>query len=392
MSGRTGPSGGDGPRRLLLVEDDAADAALVLQLLRAMGYGDVARVPTAHAALEALAEAPVDCVVLDLGLPDAQDFEALAAILSILDAPPVVVLTGASEDILGNTALQMGAEDFLNKDLLNQSAASALLDRSIRYAVTRHRQRTMLTRESAELRWLSARQRHFIDDVANGLMGPVTALYGLAATLAERHRNLSSNERRMLLEKIASNAQQISSRLGSFMEDARPGSTLMAPRTRVSLAEIVPAAINSVTIRPADATVRVEGDLPTVWAHGDALQRAITALVTNAMVHGPPGRVVEVVVTAERYGRGLRIAVADNGRAVPLPRRPSMFEPGVKLDEDSPGPGLGLALVRAVVAEHGGAVWIDDSPLGGTQVTFTIPQREFSRMEGERLEDVTAAP
>ena len=76
----------------------------------------------------------VDCVLLDLALPDARDLEALTAVLAAFDAP-VVVLTGFSDHELGVAAVAAGAEDYLAKNEVDP----ALLERSVRYAIERHR-------------------------------------------------------------------------------------------------------------------------------------------------------------------------------------------------------------------------------------------------------------
>ena len=78
----------------------------------------------------------VDCVLLDLALPDARDLDALRPVLDSFDAP-VVVLTGFSDHDLGVAAVAAGAEDYLAKNEVDP----ALLERSIRYAIERHRTR-----------------------------------------------------------------------------------------------------------------------------------------------------------------------------------------------------------------------------------------------------------
>jgi serine phosphatase RsbU (regulator of sigma subunit) len=122
------------PRRLhvLLVEDDEADAYLVRELL------DEAKADIDLAVATSLAEAReriggVDCVLLDLGLPDAQGLDGLRRLLMI--APAVCVLTGIGDDHLGSAAVAQGAQDYLIKGQVD----GVLLARSIRYAVERRR-------------------------------------------------------------------------------------------------------------------------------------------------------------------------------------------------------------------------------------------------------------
>jgi serine phosphatase RsbU (regulator of sigma subunit) len=124
------------PIRVLLVEDDLGDAVLVEEHLGGCSIPfSLAHVTSLAAAMDARRSA-VDCVLLDLALPDARDLDALKAVLDAFDAP-VVVLTGFSDHDLGVAAVAAGAEDYLAKNEVD----SALLERSVRYAIERHRTR-----------------------------------------------------------------------------------------------------------------------------------------------------------------------------------------------------------------------------------------------------------
>ncbi|GEL94261.1 PP2C family protein-serine/threonine phosphatase [Cellulomonas composti] len=121
----------DGPIRLLVVEDDPGDALLVSEHL---DDADIDVTLTFARTLdEAVEQLDVDCVLLDLGLPDAQGLPALELLLAA-GAPAVVVLTGlASGD--GLAAVAAGAQDYLVKDDVD----GARLARAVRYAVQRRR-------------------------------------------------------------------------------------------------------------------------------------------------------------------------------------------------------------------------------------------------------------
>jgi serine phosphatase RsbU (regulator of sigma subunit) len=124
------------PIQVLLVEDDPGDALLVEEhLARCSIPFSLTHVTTLAAAVEARRSA-VDCVLLDLALPDARDLDALNPVLQAFDAP-VVVLTGFSDHDLGIAAVAAGAEDYLAKNEVD----GALLERSVRYAIERYRTR-----------------------------------------------------------------------------------------------------------------------------------------------------------------------------------------------------------------------------------------------------------
>jgi serine phosphatase RsbU (regulator of sigma subunit) len=120
--------------RLLLIEDDEGDAFLVREFLAEAGAPiDVTVATSLAAALPRLDDA--DCVLLDLGLPDAQGLTALRAVLATSTRAAVCVLTGLHDEHLGVAAVGEGAQDYLVKGQVD----GVLLSRALRYAVERKR-------------------------------------------------------------------------------------------------------------------------------------------------------------------------------------------------------------------------------------------------------------
>jgi serine phosphatase RsbU (regulator of sigma subunit) len=134
----------DAALRLLLVEDDDGDAFLFEDLLQDADLDvDVARARTVAGA-EAALPGDVSCVVLDLGLPDADGLAALHRLRAVAPTVPMLVLTGFSDAARGLEAVAAGAQDYLVKGRVD----GELLVRSIRYAVERQRAESV----QAELR------------------------------------------------------------------------------------------------------------------------------------------------------------------------------------------------------------------------------------------------
>ena len=123
------------PIRILLVEDDDGDALLVEELLNLSGaHVEIVRAITlAEARRENLAE--IDCVLLDLDLPDAQGLSALHRLKTDSAELAVLVLTGLDDERRGTEAVSAGAQDYLVKGQID----GAGLARAVRYAVERRR-------------------------------------------------------------------------------------------------------------------------------------------------------------------------------------------------------------------------------------------------------------
>lgn len=138
------PSWIDRPISVLLVEDDDADAFLVGELLadadvEADLRAELHRARSVDEALGILSLVSVDCLLLDLGLPDAEGLGALHRIIEGIDVlpvqPAVVVLTGNTAHDLGSAAVADGADDYLVKGDVDGDA----LARCLRYATLRRR-------------------------------------------------------------------------------------------------------------------------------------------------------------------------------------------------------------------------------------------------------------
>lgn len=123
---------------ILLIEDDDGDALLVRESLAELGaVRPLTWTRTLADGVAALETGPV-CILLDLGLPDAEGLSALYGIVGAAPDTPVIVLTGR-HDATGEAVVAGGAQDYLVKD----DITAELLDRSIRYAIERKRaQRT----------------------------------------------------------------------------------------------------------------------------------------------------------------------------------------------------------------------------------------------------------
>jgi serine phosphatase RsbU (regulator of sigma subunit) len=121
--------------RILLIEDDEGDSVLVRACLDEAGFprDAITWARSLSAALDDIRDAP-DCILLDLGLPDAMGLDAVTRVVTAAPEAAVIVLTGRLESG-GTEALAVGAQDYLVKDTIS----GELLERSIRYAVERRR-------------------------------------------------------------------------------------------------------------------------------------------------------------------------------------------------------------------------------------------------------------
>ena len=143
--------------RVLLLEDSVFEARLIERVLASSRHVrfEVEHVATLAAALAALAARRFDVVLADLVLPDAEERQTMRALLGGGTDLPTVVLTRIDDEELGVQALKEGAQDYLVKD----SGVRAILVRTLRHAVERHRLFEALREARAEAQYLATHDR-----------------------------------------------------------------------------------------------------------------------------------------------------------------------------------------------------------------------------------------
>ncbi len=143
----------EGPIKILLIEDNGADARLIRELLKGTNDGrfELSTEGSLSSGIERLASGTFDAVLLDLSLPDSQGFETFLKVRDQAVGLPVMLLTGLDDEALAVRAVHEGAQDYLMK----REITGSLLSRAIRYAVERNKLLRELQDALAKVKTLS---------------------------------------------------------------------------------------------------------------------------------------------------------------------------------------------------------------------------------------------
>src|SRR5205823_704699 len=144
--------------------------------------------------------------------------------------------------------------------------------------------------------------------------------------------------------------------------------------TDVDTAELVDDVLQELVNAVAERGAHVDvGELPTVCGEPALLRQVFQNVIGNAVkfASGTPPR---VRVSAIRQREGWRFDVEDNGPGVAPRYAERIFEMFQRLHgRDVPGTGIGLSIAKRVVDRHGGRIWVEPAPVGGSLFRFTIP-------------------
>lgn len=220
---------------------------------------------------------------------------------------------------------------------------------------------------------LEARERERTDQLlacyqqalGHELPNLLVSLQGLARLLASEHAAGLDPEGRALLDRLADLARRAdalaraTAAVGRACRDAEtPSPVALTDAAREALAEV------NILSPGQDAGYDIADDMPVLTVSRRTIHRVLAQLLANASRAGAPGRSVRVTVSARRTPAGVELKVADDGRGIPAVASRRLAEPF----SAGTGTGLGLFLVRQLVAARGGSLRVTSEPGRGTTV------------------------
>ncbi len=116
------------------------------------------------------------------------------------------------------------------------------------------------------------------------------------------------------------------------------------------------------------------GELPQVWGYPNKLSQLLQNLIGNSLKYRLPDKAPHVRVSARRGDGEWWVTVEDNGIGMEKIHLERIFEIFKRLHtrDEYPGSGIGLAICRRIVTQHGGRIWAESEPGQGSRFTFTI--------------------
>lgn len=187
--------------------------------------------------------------------------------------------------------------------------------------------------------------------------------------------------------------RKLLSRVDSLLDIARtetgPLNLDIEPTELAKLVDSVCTEHNPLA-RELDVTLHseVNGDLPPLHVDADKIERVLQNLVDNALKFSPADSTITIRAQASSVAQGfLRIEVADEGPGVPEDDKTRLFERFAQVKGRRGarrGIGLGLTFCKLAVEAHGGHIWIEDNPGGGSIFAFTLPVTEVAERHAQQ--------
>jgi signal transduction histidine kinase len=238
-----------------------------------------------------------------------------------------------------------------------------------------------LLQDKAQLERLNQLKNQFLGMAAHDLRKPIHAILSLAELLQDELAGTLSAEHAGWLGRL----RQAGGHMKQIVDDFLDLAVIESGRLRIAvqtarLAEVVEQAGGLVEplLRRRQVRLAVAADpaLPAVPLDASKIEQVLANLIGNAAEHSPPGGVVRVEAWTRR--EEVVVCVRDQGPGLDGADLARMFEPfqrGRAAKGGRINAGLGLAISRKIILEHGGRIWAESEPGRGTAFHFSLPVR-----------------
>lgn len=354
---------------ILLVDDTIENLRLLSGILTSNGF-EVRPVTSGADALQAIAHAIPELILLDVMMPDMDGFEVctkLKAQPAWRDIP-VIFLTALTEVDQKVRGFAVGGNDYITKPFQLEEVLSR-----VRNQLDLQRSRRELASSLQRLQQLEQLRDDLVHMIVHDMRSPISGLYltldmvqeavqgdakeqlaeamRLTATLHEMTNCLLDVSRleqgKMPLQREPCDLSQLAARA---CDDARA----YAPKRAITCASRAP--------------VRVSCDTSLI-------SRVLSNLISNGIKHTADNNTIFVGVAATDHGA--RVVVQDDGPGVPAELRGRLFEKFAAVGRRDPlryhSAGLGLAFCKLAVQAHGGAIGVESAAGSGSTFWFELP-------------------
>jgi signal transduction histidine kinase len=218
----------------------------------------------------------------------------------------------------------------------------------------------------------------FVSGVSHELRTPLTQIRMFSETLL-LDRVRSVDERQRSLRIISEEAQRLTNLVDNVLFLSRGRRANISPALDdCDMEALVAEAVDAFAPLAMRRDVVITADTPPrLHARVDceAWKQVLTNMLDNAVKYGPPGQTVHVRLLAR--GGMIRLEVEDEGPGVPADERESVWRRFHRLERDrgthKAGSGIGLAIVREIIASHGGRCWVENADAGGARFIVEAP-------------------
>jgi signal transduction histidine kinase len=366
--------------RVLVVDDETGMRLAIARVLNTFTVkpGDddatisfeVQTAETGEEALERIAEAVPDILLLDLKLPGISGLDVLRQVNERGLPTLTVMITAYATLETAIDATKQGAHDFLPKPFTPDELRVAVR-RVVKHLVVQ-RQARRLTEEKRQVRF------QFISVLGHELKAPLAAIEGFLQILKDGSAGSDPAVQQQILDRALARSGGMRRLIAELLDLTRIESGKKRREfTEVDVRDVAQASLDMVAAaasgRKITLALHAPDRVPVVADRGE-IEILFNNLVSNAVKYNRDGGRVDV--TIEPTDGGLHLEVADTGIGLSPDEASRLFQEFVRIKNDRtrtiPGTGLGLSIVKKLAQLYGGGVTVQSEPGVGSRFAVTL--------------------
>ncbi len=371
------------PLRTLIAEDSADDTELIIDHLEQSGFKiSYERVETAEEMTRALRDKQWDLILSDFMMSGFTGLDALQIAQQFELEVPFIIVSGSIGEDLAVQAMRAGAHDYLMKDRLARLGAA--VHRELKESALRRERRRMQQeneRQAEELH-LRAEQlarsnqelERFTYLAAHDLQEPLRMVGAYSQLLVKRYHGRLDKDADCIVDFIRSGIERMETLITgllSYSSTLHGDSLALCPTNAGVVVDEAIAAQQQLIARTAAEVTREP--LPFVLADGPKLRTVFEHLLVNAIKFGREETPPRVHIAVQAQNEDTLFSVTDNGIGIASQYSELIFGLFKRLHrDDAIGLGMGLALCRRIIEQHGGRIWVESSEGQGATFFFTL--------------------
>ncbi len=240
-------------------------------------------------------------------------------------------------------------------------------------------ERAHLARKAQQAQLLQATERlerSLLNSISHDLRTPLSSITGALSSLKDEGSSVSAESRRELIDLAGEEAERMNRFVTNLLDITRlEAGVLKIKKEPYDVQDLLGSCLASLEPRLKGRKIKIDipPNLPLIPMDSVLLAQVLINLLDNALKYSPPNGVLEV---AARIGENqLEIEVADQGPGIPESYLKQVFDKFFRIShtEEVSGTGLGLAISKGIVEAHGGKIWAENRPGGGSKVVLTLP-------------------
>lgn len=354
--------------KILHVEDNEADAGLVMRALKNGGLDFIIQVVETRLDFEAaLNQFHPDVILSDHSLPQFNSMEALEIYKTKNKPVPFILITGSVSEEFAVKSIKEGADDYILKSSLIR------LPDAIRHALKTKKVEREKTKAVQMLVESNKELNTFIYKAAHDLRGPLCSIMGLAniAAIEQEKENLPD-----YIRKISESTKKLDDVLLSLIEAMSIRDGKLAIK-EINLKKLIYSVLDRFKFMEGFDRIHFRIDVELSGGFNSdkrVLNSIFQNLIENAIkYHRTSSDDAYIAIHVFNAGTGIAIEVEDNGSGIDANVQDQVFEMYFRGNQHSKGSGLGLYIVKNAVEKLNGTIELTSNLKVGTKFSIRLP-------------------